>query len=86
MTHTPTIIDIKTDLRRGIMASLSKDEFNDPNFKVFLENAQKSIELLKEKIGIRKYNEVRDRISKSLDSTNSNEKRREDLLIASCLV
>lgn len=41
MSHTPTNIDIKTDLRRGIMASYSKREFQDANFKIFLENAKK---------------------------------------------
>jgi hypothetical protein len=86
MSHTPNELDVKTDLRRSVMASYSTKKFADTNFKVFLDNAQKNLELLKEKIGMNKYIEVRDRILKSQDSKMSAEKRREDLLTASLLI
>ncbi len=85
-THIPSILDIKTDLRGAVMASFSKNKFADANFKIFLKNAQKNLELLKEKIGKRKYTEVKGRIIKSTDPQNPIEKRREDLLTASSLI
>jgi len=84
--RSPNVLDIKTDLRRAIMATFSKDKFVDANFKIFLKNAQKNLELIKQKVGNKKYLEVKGRILKSLDSQNSIEKRREDLLTASSLI
>jgi hypothetical protein len=86
MTHIPTNIDIKTDLRRGIMASFSTREFDDPNFKIFIKNALVNLELLKDKIGTEKYRQVLVRINKSADLKNSAEKRREDILTAFSLL
>lgn len=86
MSHTPNTLDIKTDIRRAVMASFSRDKFKDSNFETFIKNAQKNLELIKEKIGKRKYTEVKGRIIKSKDPQNSIEKRREDLLTASSLI
>jgi len=86
MSHIPNEMDIKTDLRRGVMASFSPKAFSDANLKIFLKNAQKNLDLLKNKIGNRKYTEVKERINKSGDSRKSIEKRREDLLTASSLI
>jgi len=86
MSHKPNNLDIKTDLIRSVMASFSSKEFADANFKTFIEKAQKNLELLKDKIGMRKYTEVKDRILKSKDTQKSIEKRREDLLTAASLV
>ena len=86
MSYTPNNIDIKTDLRRSIMASFSKNKFKDSNFKTFVKNAQKNLEIVKKSVGPKKYMEVKQRIIKSEDPQNSIEKRREDLLTASSLI
>jgi hypothetical protein len=86
MSHLPNEIDIKTDLRRSVMASFSPKQFSDTNFKTFIGNAQKNLELIKEKIGEKRYLEAKERIMKSEDKRNSVEKRREDLLTASSLI
>lgn len=79
-------MDIKTDLRRGVMASFSPGKFADVNVVTFVNNAQKNLEILKEKVGKRKYMAVKARIAKSEDTEMPIEKRREDLLMASTLV
>jgi len=86
MSHKPNVLDIKTDLRRSVMASFSPKEFEDPNFKVFLINAQNNLERLKVEIGRSKYTEIKKRLSKAFDSQKSIEKRREDILTASSLI
>ena len=86
MSHVPNELDIKTDLRRGVMASYSPKKFADANTVFFINNAQKNLSLLKNKIGKKKYTEVKERILKSKDATNPIEKRREDLLTAYSLI
>ena len=86
MTHIPNKLDIKTDLRRSIMASFSSKKFRDANFVFFFKNAQKNLEYIKETVGKRKYIEVKERIIKSKDIKKSMEKRREDILTASSLI
>lgn len=86
MSHQPNKLDIKTDLRRSIMASFTPRKFADSNVKVFMKNAQNNLELLKGKIGKRRYLEVKERIAKAEDSKKPMEKRREDLLTASSLI
>lgn len=86
MSHLPNELDIRTDLRRSVMASFSPKKFTDTNFVTFVNNAQKNLELLKEKVGKRKYTEVKARIDKSKDTLKPIEKRREDLLTASSLI
>jgi hypothetical protein len=86
MSHLPNELDIKTDLRRSVMASFSPKKFADTNFVAFVNNAQKNLELLKEKVGKRKYTEVKARIVKSKDTQKPIRKRREDLLTASSLI
>ena len=86
MNHIPNKLDIKTDLRRSVMASFSQKRFNDKNFITFFNNALKNLDLLKKKIGESKYNEIKERANKSKDIQNSIEKRREDLLTAASLI
>lgn len=86
MRHLPNEMDIKTDLRRGVMASFSPKKFADVNVVTFVNNAQKNLELLKERVGKRKYMEVKARIAKSEERGKPIEKRREDLLTASSLI
>jgi hypothetical protein len=86
MSHIPNILDVKTDLRRSVLASYSKKQFNDVNVKTFVDNAQKNLELIKESLGKRKYLEVKQRIAKSQNPQKSLENRREDLLTASSLI
>ena len=68
------------------MASFSPKKFANANTVTFVNNAQKNLELLKEKVGKRKYTEVKARIAKSKDTGKPIEKRREDLLTASLLI
>ncbi len=86
MKHIPNEMDIKTDLRRSVMASYSPKKFADINVATFINNAQRNLELIKEKIGKRKYAEVKTRIVKAEGKGRSIEKRREDLLTASVLI
>lgn len=86
MSHAPNELDIKTDLRRSVMASFSPKEFEDPTFKLFLVNARNNLERLKGKIGSSKYTEIKKRLSKAGDSQKTIEKRREDILTASSLI
>jgi hypothetical protein len=86
MSHLPTELDIKTDLRRSIMASYTPKKFTDNNVKIFMRNARKNLESLKEKIGTKRYMEVKSRIAKAENPKNPIKKRREDLLTASVLI
>lgn len=86
MSHIPNELDIKTDLTRCVMASLSPQAFEDKNFKTFLAGAQNKLELMKERIGEAKFKRVMIRIDKALDGENTVEKRREDLLTAAVLI
>jgi len=86
MSHTPDELDIKTDLRRSVMASFSPKKFTDLNFRTFIKSAQDNLEIVKEKIGKRRYIEVKERILKSTDSRKPIEKRREDILTAASLI
>lgn len=86
MSHNPNLNDIKTDLRRSVMASFSPKKLADSNFKIFLKKAETNLELLKKNIGIEKYKLIKSRINKSKEVSNPIEKRREDLLTASSLI
>ncbi len=86
MSHTPNELDIKTDLRRSVMASYSPKKFTDANAISFVNNAQKNLGLLKDKIGRKRYTEIKERIIKSKDVRKPIEKRREDLLTAYSLI
>lgn len=86
MSHLPNKLDIKTDLRRSIVASFSPNKFKDINFITFIDKAQANLELLKKNIGEQKYTEVKERIIKANDTKKSIEKRREDILTAASLI
>lgn len=84
MSHIPTDLDIKTDLRRAVMASFSENRFKDINAKTFLKNAEKNLK----KVNLNKstFTEVVYRLKKAKDPKQSVEKRREDVLTASLLI
>lgn len=86
MTHTPNKFDIVTDLRRCLSSSFTNDIFEDENVKVFLKKAETNLNLIKEELDSKTYLEVKKRILKAKDDCNLPNKRREDLLIASCLL
>jgi len=86
MSHIPNELDIKTDLRRSVMASYSPKKFSDSNVITFVANAEKNLELVKDKIGEKKYIEVKEIIKKSNNTASPIEKRREDLLTAYSLI
>lgn len=80
MSHTPTNLDVASDLRRSIYASFSKSKFEDVNFRTFFNHA---LEILK-KMNVDRV--VLKRIQKSQDESLEDNKRREDLLTASILL
>lgn len=84
MSHVPNNLDIKTDLRRSIMASYSKRGFKDTNVKVFLKNAEENLK----KVNLDRdvYLQVVKRLKKAKDINKVIEKRREDILTASLLI
>ena len=84
MNYIPGRLDIKTDLRRAIMASFTKDGFDNINVKTFLENAERNLEKLK--LAKNTYTQVVERLNKARDENNTISKRREDLLTASLLI
>lgn len=86
MTHTPNKLDVVTDLRRCLSASYSDLVFNNENVKIFLQKAENNLEKLKENIAEETMALVKKRIEKAKDSNNLPERRREDLLMASCLL
>lgn len=84
MTHIPGSLDIKTDLRRAIMASFSDNGFNSPTVKVFVANAEKNLQKIK--LTKDSYAQVIKILKKARDVNNPIEKRREDLLTVSVLI
>ena len=86
MNHKPNILDIKTDLRRGVAASYSPKKLDDKNVEVFVGNAVKNLNLFKTEIGPEKYAKILERISQYKNKNLPLEKRRENLLTASSLI
>jgi hypothetical protein len=84
MTHTPTILDIKTDIYRAIYSTYSSQGIEDVNFKVFLKKAIDSIENLN--IGDKKKELIDTQIAKSKIIGKSLNRIREDLLLISSLL
>jgi hypothetical protein len=84
MSHKPTRLDVITDLRRSIMASFSKQKFNDPNFNTFFKKAE--VNLKEINLSKNTYSQVVERLKKAKDLKQPVEKRREDLLMISSLV
>jgi hypothetical protein len=84
MSHVPNHLDIKTDLRRSIMASFSEKGFKDANAKVFLKNAEENLKKVNLDRDI--YLQVVKRLKKAKDTSNIIAKRREDILTASLLI
>ena len=86
MTHVPNKYDVITDLRRCLSSSYSDDLFEDKNVKVFLNKAEENLEFIKKDLEIKTYLEIKKRLEKAKDSEKDLNKRREDLLTASCLL
>ena len=84
MSHIPGKFDVITDLRRAIFASLAKDGFKSKSYKGFLANAEKilkSIEPTQTRFG-----QIENELSKARNTDLSEEKRRENLLMAANLI
>jgi len=60
--------------------------FEDENVKSFLTNAEKNLELVKEEIEKNTVELINKRLKKAKNNKYLIEKRREDLLTASCLL
>ena len=84
MKHKPTRLDVITDLRRSIMSSYSKNEFEDSNFKTFLDNAETNLSEIE--LDKNTYDLALNRLTKAKNSKQSIEKRREDLLMTSTIL
>lgn len=86
MTHIPNKFDVITDLRRCLYSSYSKLLFEDENVKCFLTNAEKNLETVKDELKKNTFKLVKNRLEKAKNNRYLIEKRREDLLTASCLL
>jgi hypothetical protein len=86
MNHIPNKYDIITDLRRSVMASYSAKAFEDENVKTFLAKAEENLESIKKDLDKNNYNQIKQRLEKAKNPNNVLEKRREDLLTASCFL
>lgn len=84
--HYPTKQDIVTDLRRCLMATYSDKAFEDENVKTFMANAENNLESVKKDLDEKNYLQIMQRLKKAKDPNNVLEKRREDLLTASCFL
>lgn len=86
MTHFPNKFDVIADLRRCIYASYSDSQFEDENVKLFLTKAEKNLEELKNELKEDTLKMVKKRLEKAKNNKYLVGQRREDLLIASCLL
>lgn len=86
MSHIPNKYDVVTDLRRCVLASYSPKAFEDENVKIFLQKAEENLEKIKENLNESAYQLAKQRIQKAKESKNLLDKRREDLLTASCFI
>lgn len=86
MTHIPNKFDVITDLRRCLYSSYSNTLFEDENVKFFLTNAEKNLETIKGELKKNTFKLVKNRLEKAKNNKYPIEKRREDLLTASCLL
>ena len=79
MIHTPTILDVKTDIIRAIYSTYSPDGLENKNFKFFLKNALTNLEKID--VGERKKKLVNNQIEKSKVVGKGINRVREDLLL-----
>lgn len=86
MNHIPNKYDVVTDLRRCVLASYSPKAFEDENVKTFLKKAEENLDQVKGNLNESAYQMAKQRIQKAKDPQNLLDKRREDLLTASCLI
>ncbi len=86
MTHIPNKFDVITDLRRCLYSSYSDTLFEDENVKFFLINAEKNLETVKNELEKSTFELIKNRLEKAKNNKYIIEKRREDLLTASCLL
>lgn len=86
MTHTPTLLDVASDLRRCIYASFDEGEFDNKNFLIFWNNAQKILRPMQNNLDSHTKKLITKQLNKSQNKTVSLEKRREDLLLVASLL
>lgn len=86
MKHKPNKNDVITDLRRCVMASFSPKNFEDENVQTFLKNAEDNLEKIKSSLREDAYVVAKQRIAKAKNPKVDLNKRREDLLTASCIL
>jgi hypothetical protein len=84
MSHKPTRLDVITDLQRSIMASFSKDGFNNVNAKCFLQKAEDNLKIIN--LDKEQYSQIVIRFKKAEDPKQPIEYRREDLLMVASIV
>jgi hypothetical protein len=86
MTHIINKYDIITDLKRSLYSSYSEQVFDDENTIEFLKKAEDSLEKIAPDLSAETFKLVKERIDNAKNSKNLPNKRREDLLMASCLL
>ncbi len=86
MTHNITKYDVATDLKRCLYSSLSEKSFADENVVIFLKKAEENLGKIAFDLNENTYKLVNERIEKAKDVKSSHSRRREDLLMASCLL
>lgn len=86
MTHIINKYDIITDLKRSLYSSYSEQVFDDENAIEFLKKAEDSLEKIAPDLSAETFKLVKERIDNAKNSKNLPNKRREDLLMASCLL
>lgn len=83
MSHTPTSLDVASDLRRCVYASLSSDGFEDKMYQECLQDALTGLDQIKGKLNKNIYLSIYKLIHKQNKDIR---RRREDLLTASIIL
>lgn len=86
MNYQPRPGDIAMDLERCFYSSMSKNGFENKNYKVFLKNAQTLLKSLEPTIKPQTFKKVTLCLKKATNSKRNANHRREDLLLASTLL
>ncbi len=86
MSYVPTLLDAAADLRRCVYSSMETEDFQNPEFLIFWENAKKIISENDSKIktAVRKYLYIC--LTNVQNGNLSKNKRQENILMAANLL
>ncbi len=85
-THKPNNFDIVCDLHRCIYSSLSTEGFKDSNFSVFWNLAKKNLNIIKETIDSKTFNNIKRELKLATSKDIEINHRREHILNASVIL